>query len=410
MSHITPTLASPSAPGTQINRLPCPPRCSLANHGHQRGKTGRSLSSGDIRTTKISLLAPFYSVLNGYASQRTRYKSLGHASTLRSQPSVAPSHRSSRRPSVASGSGAPSFGGPKTRPCVILETKASTATVYLMGTFEGTYIDDLHPLFQRHVAILFSPDCTYQVERIAKCNPAHMHSTPEWCQEDSEKLQYIVPLKHDIDLHDVKDRWEVRRTRDGRSRRSIGGDGPEGYIMDDQNLADLEFHAANKYEDLLMDCQRRAFRHELRRVLKEKGKTGSSRSSPNDPNRSQPSVQTRHSRSPSDALEPIPETPTTPSYTRPSESAPDKARDSWISTRKFSVSSASSQTTASKRRSVYDDECPRTPKAAKQEFDTSSTHSRGPKRLLPFMKSPKANTSQPSLPSFASQNQYAVLA
>lgn len=105
-------------------------------------------------------------------------------------------------------------------------------------------------------------------------------------------------------------------------------------------------------------------------------------------NRSQASVQTRHSRAPSVALEPIPETPTTPSYTRPTApTTADKAENSWISTRKFSVSSTSSHMTASKRRSEYDEGCPRTPKAAKHELDVSSTHSKKSKFSIPFMKS-----------------------
>ena len=107
-----------------------------------------------------------------------------------------------------------------------------------------------------------------------------------------------------------------------------------------------------------------------------------------NPNRSQSSFRTRHSCAPSVVkLEPILETPTTASHTRPTAPTPDKAKDSWISTRKFSVSSTSSRSTASKRRSVYDDECPRTPKAAKQELDTSSMRSKGSTRSIPFKRS-----------------------
>ncbi|KAL1758914.1 hypothetical protein FB107DRAFT_206374 [Schizophyllum commune] len=405
MSRTSPAFSSPSTPGSQPFSFPCTPDCSLASHSHHRGKTGRDLSLGDIRTTTISLLAPFYEALRDYHSVNLEIQSSARASTFRSHSGL--SHSPSRRPSRASGSCTSGKGGPRIRPCVIVEKRAATAIVILMGTFEGAYIDKLHPLLQEYVAILFSQDSTYQEERFTKGKPMHMHSTPEWSQEAPHlgQLQYIVPLRHEVDLQGLTNRWEVRRALDGGSRRVAGDGGTEGYYMDGQNLTDLGNHAQKMYKRLQRLCERKTFRQELRKVLRERGKVG------RNPNRSHASVQTRHSRAPSVLLEPIPETPTTPSYTRPSESTiPDKARGSWISTRKFSVSSASSQTTASKRRSCYDDECPRMPKAAKQEFDTSSTHSRGSKRLIPFIQSPKANTPQPSLPSFASQNKYAVLA
>ncbi|KAL1664964.1 hypothetical protein GGF50DRAFT_53649 [Schizophyllum commune] len=405
MSRPSSTPSSLSAPGYQPSCFPCAPECTLASHSptHHRGKTGRELSSGDIRTTTISLLAPFYEALKGYRSVKLDDKSLARTSTFRSQPS----RSSSRRPSVASGSCASGRGGPKRRPCVIVDAGAATAKVILMGTFEGAYIDELHPILQEYLAILFSRDSTYEEERFTKGRPAHMHSTPEWAQKPRHlgHLQYIVPLRHEIDLHAATERWKVLRTGDGGSTRSAGGGDTEGYYMDGENMSDLISHAETMYDRLRGRCQRRSYRHALRQALRERGKAGS------NPNRSQVSVQTRHSRAPSVLLEPIPETPTTPSYPRPTASTtPDNARDSWISPRKFSVSSTSSRTTASKRRSCYDDECPRTPKAAKQEFDTSSTHSRESKRLIPFIKSSKVNTSQPSLPSFASQNKYAVLA
>ncbi|KAI4525156.1 hypothetical protein K525DRAFT_261740 [Schizophyllum commune Loenen D] len=404
MSRTYSTPSSLSALGYQPSCFPCAPECTLATHSptHHRGKTGREFSSGDIRTTTISLLAPFYEALKGYRSVKLDDKSLARTSTFRSQPS----RSSSRRPSVASGSCASGRGGPKRRPCVIVDAGAATAKVILMGTFEGAYIDELHPILQEYLAILFSRDSTYEEERFTKGRPAHMHSTPEWAQKPRHlgHLQYIVPLRHEIDLHAATERWKVVQTGDGGSPRSAGDGDTEGYYMDGENMSDLIGHAEVMYDRLRMRCQRRPYRHALRQALRERGK-GS------NPNRSQASVQTRHSRAPSVKLEPIPETPTTHSYTRPTPSTtPNNARDSWISTRKFSVSSASSRSTASKRRSVYDDQCPRTPKAAKQEFDTSSTHSRGSKRLIPFMKSSKANTSQPSLPSVASPNKYAILA
>ncbi|KAL1683097.1 hypothetical protein EV122DRAFT_202366 [Schizophyllum commune] len=408
MSRTSPTSTSSSTTGPKLSCFICAPDCALASCSpiHHRGRTGRELSPGDIRKTTVSLLAPFYTALKGYHSVKLDDRSLARTSTFRSQPGVASSHFSSRRSSVASGSCASGRGGPKIRPCVLIDRDEATAQVILMGTFEGAYIDELHPVLQEYVAILFSRDSSYEEERFTKGTPVHMHSTPEWAQKPKHlgHLQYIVPLRHDIDLRALNDRWKVHRTGGGGSTLSAGGDGIEGYFMDGQNMFDLDDHAEDMYQVLKRRCRRRAYRHDLRQALRERGKAGS------NPNRSHASVQTRHSRAPSVLLEPIPENPTTASHTRPTAPTPDKAKDSWISTRRFSVSSTSSRSTASKRRSVYDDECPRTPKAAKQEFDTSSTHSRGSKRLIPFIKSSKANTSQPSLPSFASPNMYAVLA
>ncbi|KAI5888858.1 uncharacterized protein SCHCODRAFT_02513648 [Schizophyllum commune H4-8] len=404
MSRTSSTPSSLSALGYQPSCFPCALECTLATHSptHHRGKTGRELSSGDIRTTTISLLAPFYEALKGYRSVKLDDKSLARTSTFCSQPS----RSSSRRPSVASGSCASGKGGPKRRPCVIVEAGAATAKVILMGTFEGAYIDELHPILQEYLAILFSQDSTYEEERFTKGRPAHMHSTPEWAQKPKHlgHLQYIVPLRHEIDLHAATDRWEVLRRGDGGSPRSAGDGDTEGYYMDGENMSDLISHAEVMYDRLRGRCQRRSYRHALRQALRERGKA-------RNPNRSQASVQTRHSRAPSVALEPIPETPTTPSYAMPAASTtPGRAENSWITPRKFSVSSTSSHTTASKRRSEYDEGCPRTPKAAKHELDASSTHSKKSKFSIPFMKSSKANTSQTSLPSLASQNQFAVLA
>lgn len=276
MFRTSPTPRHPSTPGSQPSCFPCAPGCTLATHSpsHRRGKTGRELSSGDIRTTTISLLAPFYEALKGYRSVKLDDKSLARTSTFRSQPGVAPSHSSSRRPSVASGSCASGRDGPKTRPCVLIDKGESTAQVILMGTFEGAYIDELHPVLQDYVAILFSRDSTYEEERFTKGRPAHMHSTPEWAQKPKHlgHLQYIVPLRHEIDLRAVNDRWKVLRRGDGGSPPSAGGDDPEGYYMDGQNMFDLDGHAEDMYQTLKRRCRRRAYRYELRQALRERGK------------------------------------------------------------------------------------------------------------------------------------------
>ncbi|KAL1683085.1 hypothetical protein EV122DRAFT_202299 [Schizophyllum commune] len=328
MSRTSPAFSSPSTPGSHPSCFPCTPDCALASHSHHRGKTGRELSSGDICTTTISLLAPFYEALKKYHSVKLDNKSLARTSTVRSQSGVAPSHSTSRRPSAASGSRASGRGGPKTRPCVVIEKGVATAKVILMGTFEGAYIDELHPVLQDYVAILLSRDSTYEEERFTKGRPAHMHSTPEWSQKAPHlgHLQYIIPLRHEIDLHAVTDRWEVSRTGNGGSLRSEGASDTEGHYMDGPNMSFLVKHAEVMFQRLRRRCQRRAYRHELRQALRERGKAGS------NPNRSQSSFQTRHSHAPSVKLEPILENPTTFSYTKPTVSTtPDKAKDSWIS-------------------------------------------------------------------------------
>ncbi|KAL1683088.1 hypothetical protein EV122DRAFT_273652 [Schizophyllum commune] len=248
-----------------------------------------------------------------------------------------------------------------------------------MGSFEGRCLDELHPYLQEHLAILFSRECIYDDARVAKFTNPHLHSTPDWVHPRG-KLQYIVPILHRIDLHDIDMRWAID------SRRSAGNDDLEGHYMNMDNLLELRTHAKGMYGSLKEQCKDRVYRQKLRQVLREKWTVDGPPPARN-PNCSNPSIKTHHSRAPSVVLEPIPENPTTASHTRPTAPTPYKAENSWISTRKFSVSSTSSRSTASKRRSVYDDECPRTPKAAKQEFDTSSTHSRGSKRLFPFMKS-----------------------
>ncbi|KAL1732221.1 hypothetical protein EV714DRAFT_248083, partial [Schizophyllum commune] len=272
MSRTSSTPSSLSALGYQPSCFPCAPECTLATHSptHHRGKTGREFSSGDIRTTTISLLAPFYEALKGYRSVKLDDKSLARTSTFRSQPS----RSSSRRPSVASGSCASGRGGPKRRPCVIVDAGAATAKVILMGTFEGAYIDELHPILQEYLAILFSRDSTYEEERFTKDRPAHMHSTPEWAQKPKHlgHLQYIVPLRHEIDLHAATERWKVLRTGDGGSTHLAGAGDTEGYYMDGENMSDLIGHAEVMYDRLRMRCQRRTYRHALRQALRERGK------------------------------------------------------------------------------------------------------------------------------------------
>ena len=143
MSRTSPTSTSSSTMGPKPSCFFCAPDCALASCSpiHHRGRTGRELSPGDIRTTTVSLLAPFYTALKGYHSVRLDDRSSARTSTFRSQPDVASSHCSSRRSSVASGSCASGRGGPKKRPCVLIDRDEATAQVILMGTFEGSFMN-----------------------------------------------------------------------------------------------------------------------------------------------------------------------------------------------------------------------------------------------------------------------------
>ncbi|KAL1664962.1 hypothetical protein GGF50DRAFT_53625, partial [Schizophyllum commune] len=367
----------------------CTPRCALVTHGRHRGKTGRSLRLGDIRKTTTSLLAPFYKVLD----DQTDGKSSVRHSTLRTKPRT-------RRSTM--GSRASSTNGPKVRPCIIMDIAWDTAEaqVCLMGTFEGRNIDELHPYVAERLAVLFAPDCAYKGDWVAKGKTAHMHSTPDWSQAEG-KLQYIVPLIHDVELSSLDKRWAI--SRDGDSRHN----NPEGYYMDSANLYYLSSYTEKVLRGLQRNCADKGYRRDFRQVLREKWTVDGPPPARN-PNCSDASVKTHHSRAPSvvTALEPIPETRKASAVNKAAAPTPEKTGNSWFSGRKISVSSTSSRSTASKRRSVYDDECPRTPKAAKQEFDTSSTYSRGSKRLFPFMKSSKANT---PVPLVASRNKHEAL-
>ncbi|KAL1758905.1 hypothetical protein FB107DRAFT_258206, partial [Schizophyllum commune] len=399
MSRTSSTPNSFSALGYQPSCFPCAPECTLATHSptHHRGKTGREFSSGDIRTTTISLLAPFYEALKGYRSVKLDDKSLARTSTFRSQPS----RSSSRRPSVASGSCASGRGGPKRRPCVIVDAGAATAKVILMGTFEGAYIDELHPILQEYLAILFSRDSTYEEERFTKGRPAHMHSTPEWAQKPRHlgHLQYIVPLRHEIDLHAATERWKVVQTGDGGSPRSAGDGGTEGYYMDGENMSDLIGHAEVMYDRLRMRCQRRSYRHALRQALRERGKAATQIAARRRfklviraPRRLNSNLSQR--------LLPQPRIPGPPrrrptrQRTRGSPPASSRYHPPRVDRRLANVGHATTTSVPGRQK-------PRS---------RNSTHRRRSKRLIPFIESSKANTSQPSLPSFASPNKYAILA
>ncbi|KAI5888860.1 uncharacterized protein SCHCODRAFT_02637933 [Schizophyllum commune H4-8] len=399
-----PGLAPPSHQRPRIERPLCTRECARGPSRHCGGRTGGHLAVGDIRITYISLLAPFYKILDDNSWRSKVRQPSRRSSTVRSRSVASPR---SRQSTIASPSCASTTNGPKKRPCIVANVGQSSAEVCIMGTFEGAFVDKIHKDLRPHLAILVSRKSKHKGDWLQDSKMRHLHSQPEWYQSKGN-VQYIVPLMHDISLDDIKDRWlaSSRQKINGaepRSPDSLAVDPPpEGYYMDERNLLGLYDYAEETARQLKYLSGDRAYRRRLRRILDEKMATSK------EPDQSNASVKTFDSYAPSidsvlshaaapSIIENTPSTPEEPSRWRASLKRMSTA---------LSMTSTSIQTTAGKRCSVSDDQCPKTPKAAKQGFDTSSIQSKISKRPISLKESPKANILPPSI---ASPNQFAAL-
>ncbi|KAL1758910.1 hypothetical protein FB107DRAFT_288190 [Schizophyllum commune] len=366
-----PGLAPPSQPRSRVER----PRCIR-----------------DIRVTYISLLAPFYKLLDD-CSGRSHVRQPSRRSPTPLSRSVATPR--SRQSTLASPSCASTTNGPKKRPCIVANVGQTSADICVLGTFEGAFIDRIHEDLQPHLAILVSRKSKHKGDWLESSGMRHMHSSPEWYQAKGN-VQYIVPLLHQVDLDDIKDRWSVHACRkvDGDQQRTTDHSAvdstSEGYYMDQVNL----YHITNCADDTTRGLKHlfrdRAYRRKFRRMLDKKMVTIKT------PTSDSASVITFDSYAPS--IHTVLSQAKATSVTENIPSACDESSN-WRSAVKristtLSMTSTSSRSTASKRHFEYDDECPRTPKAAKQELDASSMRSKGSTRSIPFKRSSKANTPQ----------------
>ncbi|KAL1732218.1 hypothetical protein EV714DRAFT_282832 [Schizophyllum commune] len=379
-----PGLAPPSQPRSRVERLRC---------------------TRDIRITYISLLAPFYKILDDCSGRSKVRQPSRRSSTVRSRSVASPR---SRQSTVASPSCASTTNGPKKRPCIVVNVGQSSAEVCIMGTFEGAFVDRIHKDLRPHLAILVSRKSKHKGDWLQNSKMRHLHSQPEWYQAKGN-VQYIVPLLHDIDLDEIKDRWLAsgRQKAGGDELRSpdhlAADSSAEGYYMDERNLLGLYDYAEETARQLKYLSGDRAYRRRLRRILDEKMATSK------EPADSNASVITFDSYAPS--IQTVLSEAAAPSFI---ENTPSVREDpsGWRASLKrvstaLSMTSTSSRTTTGKRPSVSDDGCPKTPKAAKLGFDTSSIRSKDSRRSIPLMKSTKDNTPQPSV---ASPNKYEALA
>ncbi|KAL1683092.1 hypothetical protein EV122DRAFT_202176 [Schizophyllum commune] len=386
------TFAPRSEPRCHSNRPLCTPNCVRTTRT-RRGRLGASICKGDIRKTEISLVAPFHKFMDE-ASLADRMRRSRAPSTLRSRSSVAPSQSPSR---LASPSCVSSTSGGKVRPCIVLQEKDGIATVCTMGTFEKAHIQILHPSLREHIAVMYSRKCMWQDGWIGESGARHLHSSPEFYQAEG-CIQYIVPIMHDIEVDAVGERWSIHRKHSGDG----DGDAIEGYYLDSDNMNDLQRHILKTRRDLKEQFASRRNRNHFRHVLRKKKKVSCFQLNINA------SVRTFDSYAPSidSVLSQAEATPVTQNIRQACEESSNwRSAIKRISTT-LSMTSTSSRSTTSKRHFEYDDECPRTPKAAKQELDASSMRSKGSTRSIPFKRSSKANT---PLPPVTSRNKHEAL-
>uniref|UniRef100_D8PVN1 Uncharacterized protein n=1 Tax=Schizophyllum commune (strain H4-8 / FGSC 9210) TaxID=578458 RepID=D8PVN1_SCHCM len=356
MSHNAP-IHLPSNLGTHSDKPSCTPDCILATHDDHRGRTGRYVTVGDIRTTQTPLLAAFYTFLDGYSQTRT--------STHISQ-SLALS--STHRRSIPTASRDSSTCGSRTRPCIVTAVTPGVAQVFLMGTFEGATIDKLNPYLREYVAVLFSRTSPFNSDLLEESNTAHFHSSPEWTQE-KQFTQYIIPLIQDIDINAVCGRWWIRRTAGGDSSYSGDTTQGEGYRMNAENLFELRTHSNDALRDLKQRCNDRKYRAELRHALDDRPKPVSGTKSRTRSTHSVSSAARRPSIA-SSTLSGISESDTASSVTETIASRGERPSDS-----KSWRSELSSPDSYRSRQPPTKSDSPQAPKAARRNSKTPSLRS-----------------------------------